>query len=139
MATLMENVRAFCELLERGQPLQAIERFYAEEVCVFENRELSRAGRLQCLDHQRQALARLREAPRFKLHRYAVNEATQVAFLEYTLRFVTSSGRPMRIEEVSVQSWNGDHISNERFYYEGIVDEGDEPLHEGIPPQRADT
>lgn len=131
----MENVRAFCELLELGRPLDAMERFYAEDVCVFENRELARAGRAQCLDYERNALARSLTPPRFKVHRYAVNEATQVAFLEYTLRFVTSSGRPMRIEEVSVQRWEGDRIANERFYYEGIVDEGDETTTPEVEPE----
>lgn len=125
--SLSDHVRAFCELLERGAPLQAMERFYANDVCVFENRELARAGREQCLAHEREALASLPEPPRFKLHRYAVNEAAQVAFLEYTLRFVSSAGRPTRIEQVSVQNWEGSRISRERFYYEGLVDEGDEP------------
>ena len=127
MPTLTDNVRAFCELLERGAPLEAMERFYADDVCVFENRELARAGREQCLAHEREALARLPEPPRFKLHRHAINDAAQVAFIEYTLRFVSSSGRPMRIEQVSVQTWEGARISRERFYYEGVVDEGDEP------------
>jgi ketosteroid isomerase-like protein len=125
MSSLKENVARFCELLARGEPLRAIEEFYAEDVCVFENRTLARAGREQCLLHEREALTRVREPPRFKLHRWAVDERTGVAFIEYTVRFVSNSGRPMRIEEVAVQSWDGDRISNERFYYEGLIDEGD--------------
>jgi ketosteroid isomerase-like protein len=127
MPSLKENVDRFCELLQRGEPLRAMEQFYATDVCVFENRTLARAGREQCLAYEREALARVRETPSFKLHRHAVNENAGVAFLEYTVRFVTSEGRPMRLEEVSVQTWDGDRIANERFYYEGVVDEGDEP------------
>jgi hypothetical protein len=126
MSSLTENVARFCALLECGETVSAIEQYYGTDVCVFENRELARAGRAQCIAHEREALLRLREAPRFKLQRSAINEATQVAFLEYTVRFVSASGRPMRLEQVSVQSWEGDRISNERFYYEGVVDEGDE-------------
>jgi hypothetical protein len=33
----------------------------------------------------------------------------------------------MRLEEVAVQTWENAHIVQERFYYEGVVDEGDEP------------
>ncbi|HET9933676.1 MAG TPA: hypothetical protein VFQ35_23385 [Polyangiaceae bacterium] len=127
MPSLTNNVLAFCELLERGEPLRAMERFYADDVCVFDNRELARAGREQCLAHEREALTRLPAPPSFKVHRYAVNDATQVVFIEYTLRFLSEAGRPMRIEQVSVQTWEGARISTERFYYEGVVDEGDEP------------
>ncbi|MFZ5890738.1 MAG: hypothetical protein ACOY0T_06770 [Myxococcota bacterium] len=130
MPNLTQNLRAFCALLERGETLAAIERFYANDVCVFENRELARAGREQCLAYERAALERVKSRPRFKLHRTAADEANQVAFIEYTVRFVSASGRPMRLEEVAVQSWEGDHIVNERFYYEGLVDEGDEAQHD---------
>jgi ketosteroid isomerase-like protein len=126
MPTLKDNVVRFCELLARGEPLRAMEEFYADDVCVFENRTLARAGREQCLLHEREALTRVREPPRFKLHRCAVDEGTGVAFIEYTVRFVSSSGRPVRIEEVAVQSWDGNRISNERFYHEGVIDEGDD-------------
>jgi hypothetical protein len=33
----------------------------------------------------------------------------------------------VRLEEVAVQVWEGGQIVQERFYYEGVVDEGDEP------------
>jgi hypothetical protein len=33
----------------------------------------------------------------------------------------------MRLEEVAAQRWSDGVISEERFYYEGIVDEGSEP------------
>ncbi|MGC4089001.1 MAG: nuclear transport factor 2 family protein [Polyangiaceae bacterium] len=126
MPSLTENVRRFCELLERGEPLAAMERYYADDICVFENRELARAGREQCLAYERDSLSQAREPPKFKVHRWAVNDSAQVAFLEYTVRFTPASGRPMRLEEVAVQTWHGERIGQERFYYVGLVDEGDE-------------
>ena len=126
MTQLREHVQRFCELLERGDALGAMDRYYGDDVCVFENRELARAGRTQCLNHEKELLAKVQQPPTFKLHRTAVNEATGAAFLEYTLRFVAADGRPMRIEEVAVQTWERDRIVTERFYYEGLVDEGDE-------------
>lgn len=126
MPTLNESVQAFCELLARGESLTAMERFYAPDVCVFENRQLARAGLARCLEFEREALARTAEPPRFKLNRFAVNEQTRVAFLEYTVRFLSPAGRPLRLEEVAVQAWEGDKITSERFYYEGLIDEGEE-------------
>ncbi|HET9957240.1 MAG TPA: hypothetical protein VFQ61_22235 [Polyangiaceae bacterium] len=126
MDDLAENVRTFVSLIERGETLAAIERFYAMDVCVFENRELARAGRENCLTYERESLGRITGLPRFKVHRFAVNEAAGVVFLEYTVRFTASSGRPMRLDEVAVQTWEGSLITQERFYYEGLVDEGDD-------------
>jgi ketosteroid isomerase-like protein len=127
MTTLTQHVHAFVELVERGDTVQAIERFYADDACVFENRELARAGRAQCVSYEREALGRLEAPPKFRLHRVAVNERDGVAFLEYTIRFTGRDGRPMRLDEVAVQDWDGDKITAERFYYEGMVDEGDSP------------
>jgi ketosteroid isomerase-like protein len=127
MPRLEELVQDFARMLVKGRSLEAMERYYAPEVCVFENRQLARAGKARCLQYERDALGSHPEPPRFKLLRLAVNEAGSCAFLEYLVRFRTADGRPMRLEEVSVQEWDGGLIVKERFYYEGIVDEGDEP------------
>jgi len=127
MSRLEPLVREFAELLSKGRSLDAMERFYAPEVSVFENRELARAGKAKCLQYERDALASQPDAPRFKLSKLAVNENTGYAFLEYVVRFRSADGRPMRLEEVAVQTWENGQIVQERFYYEGVVDEGDEP------------
>lgn len=122
---LAEQVRAFCALLEQGKTIEAIEQFYAEDVHVLENRKLVRAGRVACVKYEREQLAGQAQRPQIRVRRSAVDEANQVAFLEYVMRFTGPGERPMRIEEVSVQKWERGLISEERFYYEGIVDEGD--------------
>lgn len=127
MARLETLVREFAELLQKGRPLDAMEKFYAPDINVFENRQLARAGKARCLQYEREALANQPEPPRFKLLKLAVDEARGHAFLEYVVRFRASDGRPQRLEEVAVQAWYDGLISEERFYYEGVVDEGDEP------------
>ena len=128
MATLDQNVAEFVRLLGAGQTLRAMELFYDAEVVVFENRNLARAGLRQCLDYEREQLASQPTAPQFKLTSFAVNASSERAFLEYSVRFFAPDGRPLRLEEVAVQKWSGSKIVEERFYYEGVVDEGDEPL-----------
>ena len=125
MSEIREHVQSFVALIEQGQSLEAIERYYAEDVCVFENRRLARAGRDACLKFERKALAKQPEPPRCKVKGFAVNEVSGVAFIETRLRFYDDGGRPLRLEEVAVQRWESGHIIEERFYYEGVVDEGD--------------
>lgn len=124
-SSLGELVKELRRLLEQGKTLEVIERFYAEDVCVFENRELARAGKSRCLADERAALARQPRPPEIRVRASAVDEATGVAFIEQVVRFVDPEGRPMRLEEVAVQKWHAGKITEERFYYEGMVDEGD--------------
>ncbi|MET0414242.1 MAG: hypothetical protein ABW217_23225 [Polyangiaceae bacterium] len=126
MTALEASVRSYAELLSQGRSLEAIERFYAPGAMVFENRELSRAGKAQCLESERAALARQPEPPRFKSSKIAVNEPDGYAFIESVVRFSAADGRPMRLEQIAVQVWERGLIVEERFYYEGVVDEGDE-------------
>jgi ketosteroid isomerase-like protein len=127
MTRLETMVRDFAELLQKGRPLDAMERYCATDVVVFENRQLARAGKARCLQYERDALAGQPTPPRFKLGKLAVDDARGHAFLEYVVRFTASDGRPQRLEEVAVQTWDDGLIVQERFYYEGVVDEGDEP------------
>jgi ketosteroid isomerase-like protein len=122
---LDERVREFVALCESGKTLEAIERFYADDVVVFENHERARAGRAECLAHESAALERLREPAQLKVRAWAVNEPSGSVFLEWVVRYVGDDGRPMRLEEVAVQRWSQGRIGEERFYYEGVVDEGD--------------
>src|SRR5262249_55773758 len=126
MSTLRDRVKAFAELLAGGRTVEAIEGFYAEDAVVFENRVLARSGRAKCAAYEKAELAKLVDAPHIKIHRFAVDEQTAVAFLEYSLRFTPREGRPARLDEVAVQRWHDGRITEERFYYEGVVDEGAE-------------
>lgn len=123
--TLAKHVEHFVRLLSEGKSLQAMELFYSDEVNVFENRALVRAGKPQCLRFEREQLAFQPHPPSFRLKRRAIDAESECVFLEYILRFHSPTGRPQRLDEVAVQSWSGDKIIEERFYYEGLVDEGD--------------
>jgi ketosteroid isomerase-like protein len=105
--------------------VEAILRFYSPDACVFENRQLARAGRERCAEYERKQLEAQPEPPRFRFGKVAVDERDGVAFLEYSIRFV-SDGRPMRLDQVAVQQWERGLIAHERYYYEGVIDEGDE-------------
>lgn len=125
MMVRREDVLAFVRLVESGASVAAMERYYAADVVIFENRELARAGRLQAIAYEREALASLREPASVKALRVAVDEEEGVVFIEWRIRFIGETGRPMLLEEVAVQSWENDVIVSERFYYQGFVDEGD--------------
>ena len=124
-ATLRESFDRFCELVQSGQTMEAIQAYFAADVVVFENRDLARAGREACLTYEREELEKQPTPPTIRIRRRALDESSGIAFIEYDIRFMAPSGRPMRLEEVAVQSWSEGLIESERFYYPGFVDEGD--------------
>ncbi len=126
MGTLAKQVEKFVELVTNGQTVLSMERFYAEDVNVFENRELARAGRAYCIAEEVRLLEAQLSPPSMRALKVAVNEADGVAFIEWVIRFSSPEGRPLRLEEVAVQKWAGGLIVEERLYYQGLVDEGDE-------------
>jgi ketosteroid isomerase-like protein len=126
MGTLAKQVKEFVELVTTGQTVESMERFYSEDVNVFENRELARSGRAICVAEEARLRAAQPSPPRVRALKIAVNEADGVAFIEWIFRFTSPEGRPLRLEEVAVQKWEHGRIIEERFYYQGLVDEGDD-------------
>lgn len=124
MNTLSTCVGDFVRLMRAGKPLEAMHRYYDEEVVVFENRKLARAGRAACLTHEQQELERQPTPPTFQVASWAVQDSSGHAFIEYVIRFWGPDGNALRLEEVAVQKWHRDKITEERFYYEGVIDEG---------------
>lgn len=123
---LNDHVAQLIALVEAGRSVDAIDRFYADDVVVFENHELARAGRVACAAFERESLARQPAPPHCRALAVACNEGSGRAFIEWQIRYKTAEDRWMRMEEVAVQRWSGDRIVEERFYYEGVIDEGDE-------------
>lgn len=130
MNQLSRRLDEYITLVEAGKTIEAMERFYADDVLMFENRELARAGRTACIEHERAQLGGNAEPASLRATKRAANPAAGVCFIEWVIRFHSPDGRPMRLEEVAVQRWNETGITEERFYYDGAIDEGDEDRDE---------
>lgn len=127
MKELRQYLDEFIRLAESGKSVEAMERFYSEDVLMFENRDLSRAGRDACIAYEREQLALQGKRPKLRATKRAANEDSGVSFIEWVVQFRSpETGRPIRLEEVAVQKWSEGRIIEERFYYEGVIDEGDE-------------
>lgn len=123
--TLHDRLREFVATCQAGRTLDAIDRFYADDVIVFENHERARVGKQACIEYEREALGAGANAPKLVCRASACDENGGVSFVEWVIRYQGADARPMRLEEVAVQRWSGGKIVEERFYYEGAIDEGD--------------
>lgn len=116
----------FAGLIQSDQTVVAIERYYAEDAIVFENRDLARAGRDACALWEREQRRKLASAPSIVVRAQGRSADRATAFFELIVRWQEQSGRQLRLEEVLVQRWHAGKIAEERYYYEGIIDESDE-------------
>ncbi len=120
MADLAEQVAALTQLIEAGQTIEAMERFYAGDVTMQENEQVPRIGKTVCLDHERRMLAGV-TTMHAKLINQAINEEAGVVFSEWVYAFTDLTGKRFSLSEVSVQYWRNELIYREKFYYNKVL------------------
>ncbi|HEV7693509.1 MAG TPA: hypothetical protein VGO52_21930 [Hyphomonadaceae bacterium] len=110
-----ERVREFIARVEAKDHLAAIEDFYHLDASMQENMGEKRIGMAALLAGEQAALKRMGGAPTSRCLRFAINGDT--VFINWA--FEMGSGEKMRVlDEIAVQTWRGDRIAEERFYYD---------------------
>jgi len=112
-----ENVERLIELVERGEFLEAIEKFYAPQATMQENLQLPlRTGLPALLEGERQALARFKILHQHRAVSYVVDGNR--AAINWIFEITEQSGRHYTLDEVAYQEWQDGKIVRERFYYD---------------------
>jgi SnoaL-like protein len=110
-----ERVREFIDRVEALDHLGAIRDFYHEDATMQENLGQTRSGMAALLAGEEAALKRMGGAPGSRCLRYAIDGDT--VFINWA--FEMGSGDKARVlDEIAVQTWRGDRIAEERFYYD---------------------
>lgn len=108
-------VEQFIATIERGEFLEALSQFYAEDMSAQENNQPPRVGRAAQLANEEAALKRMRfdtiRAVSFLVdgERVAIN---------YCFEMTTTFGDRLRMDEIAYQVWRGDQIISERYFYD---------------------
>ncbi|MFN8353936.1 MAG: hypothetical protein U0Y10_05815 [Spirosomataceae bacterium] len=118
--SLVESVALLNQLIEAGQTLLAMERFYAENVTMQENEEPPRYGKQLCIEHEQQNLSYVK-ALKCTLLNQAINPETGVVFSEWEYWFTNHKDKTSGLREVSVQQWQNGQIVREKFYYQQLL------------------
>jgi ketosteroid isomerase-like protein len=108
-------VEQFIATIERGEFLEALSQFYAEDMTAQENTQPPRVGRAAQFANEEAALKRMR----FDLIKVAsfLVDGERVA-LNYTFEMTAVSGERLRMDEIAYQVWRGDRIISERYFYD---------------------
>lgn len=113
-----ENVEKLIELVQRGEFLEAIEKFYAPQATMQENLQSAtvRTGLAALLEGERQALARFKILHQHRAASFVVDGNR--AAINWIFEVTEQSGRHYILDEIAYQEWQDGKIIRERFYYD---------------------
>lgn len=114
-----ETVEAFVAVVESNRHAEAIEQFYAEDASMQENLNTPpRQGRDTLVAHERAVLARAKTVQTECVRPVLIEGDTVV--IHWIFHFEFKDGSKRRIEELAHQTWKGDKVWRERFYYDPV-------------------
>ena len=120
MEQLTERVAQLTDLIQRGQTLEAMEQYYADDVLMQENETPPRVGKAVCLEHERRMLTNTTSLQATLLNQ-AIDEVNGVVFSEWKFEFTDLLKQRFRLTEVSVQQWHNGIIYKETFFYNKVL------------------
>lgn len=118
--SLRNEVDNLIEHIKTGKILEAMDRFYADNLTMQENRNPPTVGKAANIEREKQFLAMVKEWQKTDIAAVAVEGTPDdgVSFVEYSFDFISIENKPVRYEQVSVQRWKHGKIVSERFYYD---------------------
>lgn len=109
-------VEAFAERLKAGDFVGAIEQFYAPDAATHENNAAPTVGREKLAAKERGVLAAFKEVKAVRIGPSLI-EGDQVA-TRWIFSFTNAEGVTRTLDEIAWQTWRGDELIEERFYYD---------------------
>lgn len=111
-----ERLREFIAMVEAGEYVRAIEDFYHPGASMQENTAPPRVGRPALVEHERKVLASLKAMRTRRVATCLIDG--DHAVINWVFEMTGSDGATRVMDELALQTWQGDRIATERFYYD---------------------
>ena len=111
-----ETLESFIAMVESGAHVRAIETFYAEDGSMQENLGPPRVGRSLLMAHEQKVLDAT-AAVRSTCVRPVFVDGDHVV-IRWIFEFEKKDGRRLRMEELAYQTWRGEQLQHEQFFYD---------------------
>ena len=110
------TVQAFMELVESGDYVGAIERYYHADASMQENDDAPRKGRDALVEGERQVMASMRSITARRKGEPLIS-GDHVA-IHWQFEFAAKEGAGFTLEEIALQRWRSSEIVEEKFLYD---------------------
>jgi hypothetical protein len=111
-----KTIEAFASLVEAGDYVGAIEQFYAPDASTRENISAPVVGREALMAKERGVMAAFRKIEAARIGPSLIDGDTVAARWKFT--FTSADGAVRVLEEIAWQTWRGDQLIEERFFYD---------------------
>lgn len=103
------------ELLGKGQFIEAMEKYLANDVVLQEANNEPKIGKEVCLQAERELLATVVDFGGYEMKNIAINGDT--SYYEAVMDFTTNDGTKHHFEQVNRTQWKDGKIINERYFH----------------------
>ena len=110
------TVLSFMDAVESGDFVSAIERYYHSDASIQENNELPRIGRDLLVQGERQFLSSMTSVSGRRLAQPLI-DGDHVA-IRWRFDLEAKDGTHRVLEEIAFQTWQGNRIMEEKFFYD---------------------
>ena len=110
------TIEAFAKTVESNDHVGAIERFYAVDAQTRENLAPPTVGREALIAKEKRALAAAKSVTTKRLSPILMEGDTAV--FHWRFDFTYENGSVRTIEELALQTWRGEELIEERFFYD---------------------
>ena len=111
-----ETLQAFAATVEANDHVGAIERFYAPDAATRENENAPITGRDVLADRERKVLASVASVTTTRIGPLLLDGDHSA--IRWRFEFTAKDGSVRAIEEVAWQTWRGEQLIEEQFFYD---------------------
>ena len=115
MSRILENIQDLNNLLISGKLVEAIEKYYDDEVVMQENSQPPFIGKKENQQRETEFLSNVTEFREAKVLDIAIGE--DVSFVTWHFDYTHKEWGVRNYTQVSVQHWRNDKIVREQFFY----------------------
>jgi hypothetical protein len=112
----INTVDEFVQQVEDGNTVEAMVRFYAENASMQENSSALRVGKEALIKHEQDALASISWMKATCVRPIFISGDFVV--IRWIFEIEDKTGKAVRFEELAYQRWEGEQITEERFFYD---------------------
>lgn len=115
--TYKQKSQELHDMVFSGQLMEAFEKFYHNDVVMVEVGEEPRHGKDANREYEKKFLSMVKEFHGAGITAIASDEESAHVLIESWMDVTFGDGNRVKLEQVSVQKWDGDQIVSERFYH----------------------
>lgn len=112
---IKEGLKDLKELLGKGQFLEAMEKYLADDVVLQEANEVPKRGKDVSIQAEKELLANVSEFIRYDIKNESISG--DISYYEAIMEFKTKDGQHHMFEQVNRTQWKDGKIINERYYH----------------------